>query len=277
MSDYLTESNLLRIVELENVVTESSLVKSFFFKDKLCAQGKPGQFVMIWIPRVDEIPMSISSQSHKVLVSVTVANVGEATRLLHKRHEGDIFGVRGPFGNGFKLAEGNTLLIGGGTGIAPLAFLAGKLAKLKSRMTFLLGARTKTELLFLSRIKKLLVRTDSEILASTEDGSYGYRGVVTSLAKKVISRESFDMVYTCGKETMVSRIFKLTEAYKAPLQASLERLMKCAIGLCGSCAVWKYRVCVDGPVFTSRQLREIGEHLGGFKRGYDGRKISISE
>ncbi len=272
--DYLTESNLLRIVRLEKVVTESSLVKSLFFKDNLCAQGAPGQFVMIWIPRVDEIPMSIS-QLHEGLVSVAVANVGDATRLLHRKHKGNRLGLRGPFGNGFKLVDGNVLLVGGGTGIAPLAFLAEKLAELKSNMTLLLGAKTKTELLFFSRIKKLLARTDSKILTSTDDGTYGHRGVVTSLAKKALSTKSFDVVYACGKEMMLSEIFKLTEAYKVPLQASLERLMKCAIGLCGSCTISKYRVCVDGPVFTSQQLQEMGEHFGCLKRDFDGRRISI--
>lgn len=277
MSGYLTESNFLRIVQLEKVVAENSSVKSFFFKDRLCAQGKPGQFVMIWIPRVDEVPMSISSRSQEGIVSVTVANVGEATGLLHKRNQGDTFGVRGPFGNGFKLAKGNALLVGGGTGIAPLLFLAEELAKHGSRTTFLVGTRTKTELLFSSRIKKLLARTVSKVLASTEDGSFGYEGVVTSLARRVMSDENFDMVYACGKEMMVSELFKLTEAHKTPLQASLERLMKCAIGLCGSCVVWKYRVCVDGPVFTTQQLREIGPLLGSFKRGHSGRRIRITE
>jgi dihydroorotate dehydrogenase electron transfer subunit len=275
LSAYLTETNFLRTVKIEKIVKESPMVKTFFFNDTLCAQGKPGQFIMVWLPGFDEIPMGISSIHPNGLASITVANIGEATMLLHRKEKGDIVGVRGPFGNSFKLVKGNVLLVGGGTGIAPLAFLAEKLAALKTRMVFLLGAKTKEELLFLSKVDSMLSKTESRMIASTEDGSHGYKSVATELAEKILAEEKFDMIYACGKELMLFKIFMLAEKHATPLQASLERLMRCAIGLCGSCTVGKYRVCVDGPVFTNEQLREVKDEFGCFKRDFDGRKIPV--
>ncbi len=275
MSAYHIEVNFLRTVKIEKVVKESPLVKTFFFRDKLCTQGKPGQFVMVWLPGIDEVPMSISATGSNDLASITVANVGEATRLLHEKKRGDVLGVRGPFGNSFRLVEGNALLVGGGTGISPLAFLTEKLAKLKTRMTFVLGAKTKKELLLLSKINNALSKTGAKIITSTEDGSFGHTGVVTELVKEALQKENFNVIYACGKEPMLFKIFTLAEKHKTPLQASLERLMRCAIGLCGSCVVGKYRVCLDGPVFTSVQLREVKEAFGRFKRDFNGRKIPV--
>jgi len=230
---------------------------------------------MVWLPSFDEIPMSISSTHPNGLASMTVADIGEATMLLHRKEKGDIVGVRGPFGNSFKLVKGNVLLVGGGTGIAPLIFLAEKLVKSKTGMTFLLGAKTKEELIFLSKIDSMLSKTEARIIASTEDGSHGYKGVVTELAEKTLAEKKFDMIYACGKELMLFKIFMLAEKHETPLQESMERLMRCAIGLCGSCTIGKYRVCVDGPVFTNKQLQEVKDEFGRFKRDFNGRKIPV--
>ncbi len=265
----------MRTVKIAKVVRESPLIKAFFFNDKLCARSKPGQFVMVWLPGFDEIPMSVSSTQPDGSVSITVANVGEATNLLHQKKKGDIIGVRGPFGNSFKPVKGNVLLVGGGTGIAPLAFLAEELGKLKAKMTFLLGAKTKEELLLLSKVKTMFSKTGNKMAASTEDGSYGHRGVVTDLAKEALAKQRFDMIYTCGKEPMLFKVFTLAEKYKTPLQASLERLMRCAVGLCGSCTVGEYRVCIDGPVFAGKQLRKVRDEFGRCKRGFDGGKVHV--
>lgn len=275
MLAYRIETNFLRMVHINKIVKESSLVRSFFFRDALCAQGKPGQFVMIWLPGFDEIPMSISSASSGGLISITVANVGEATKLLHQKKESDIIGVRGPFGNNFTPVKGDVLLIGGGTGVAPLVFLAEKLVELKARITFLLGAKTKEDLLLLSRVRRVLHESQSELVTSTEDGSYQCKGLVTDLAEEALSKQQFDMIYACGKEQMLSKVFALGERHKTPLQMSLERLMRCAIGLCGSCTIGKYRVCVDGPVFSDKQLQEVKEEFGRFKRNFDGSKIQV--
>ena len=271
----LTENNLMRVTEIKRATRKSPRVKEFFFHDEPCSKGRPGQFVMIWLPGFDEIPMSLSSTHPNGLVSVAVAKVGEATELFHKKREGDLVGVRGPLGNSFQLERGNVLLIGGGTGIAPLAFLAEELAGLKTGITFLMGAKTKEELLFLSRIKRLSTNTKFRVFTSTEDGSFGHKGVVTELAEEILEKEEFDTIYACGKELMLLKIFRLAQKHRTPLQVSLERLMRCAIGLCGSCVIGKYRVCVDGPVFTDRQLKEVESEFGRFRRSLDGSKVPL--
>jgi dihydroorotate dehydrogenase electron transfer subunit len=83
------------------------------------------------------------------------------------------------------------------------------------------------------------------------------------------------MIYTCGPEQMMRKVLDLAEKHEIALEASLERLMRCAIGLCGSCVVGKYRVCRDGPVFTANQLEEVKREFGISKRDFNGKRISL--
>lgn len=274
MSAYLTAANRLRIVKIENVKQETPKVRSFTFKDKLCSKAKPGQFIMVWIPDVDEVPMSLSGISQNVC-SVSVEKVGEATEVLHQRKTGDLIGIRGPFGNGFRLIEGNIMIVGGGTGITSLMPLVESLVKESVKATFLLGAKTRNNLLFRDRIQVFLSKIKGRFEFTTEDGSYGSKGVITDLAEKQLAEEKFDVIYTCGPERMMYKMLLLSERFQTPLQASLERLMRCAIGICGTCVIGRFRVCRDGPVFTGEQLSEVKEEFGHFKRAFNGRKIKL--
>lgn len=272
MSAYRTESNQLRTTQILSIKTESSTVKTFTFEDKQCAKAKPGQFLMLWIPSVDEIPLSIASAEKNGKVSVAVRKVGEATAALHRMKTGDTIGVRGPFGNSFTIKKGKVLIVGGGTGIAPLLFLAKKLPK-TSKLTFIIGAKTKEELLYIDELEKLC--KNEKLVAATEDGSHGTKCLATAPLKSLLEGEKFDLIYTCGPELMMLKVLDLAEKYDVALEASLERLMRCAIGLCGSCIIGKYRVCRDGPIFTKQQLREAKADFGTAKRDFDGRKISL--
>jgi dihydroorotate dehydrogenase electron transfer subunit len=272
LSAYLTEANTMRTTRILSVKTESPTVKTFIVNDKRCAKAKPGQFLMLWIPSVDEIPLSVSSAGNDQ-VSVAVKRVGEATRKLHKMKSGEVVGVRGPFGNSFTENHEKALMVGGGTGTAPLLFLAKKLAAKAERLSFVMGAKTKGELLFLNELDALC--TEQSVLATTEDGSYGLRCLATEPLEKLLNREKFDVVYTCGPETMMRQIFELAEQRGIALEASLERLMRCGIGLCGSCVIGKYRVCRDGPVFNTAQLREVRDELGISKLGFNGNRIPL--
>ena len=272
MSAYLTENNRLRTAQILSIKAESSTVKTFTFEDKQCAKAKPGQFLMLWIPSVDEIPLSIASAKKDGTISVAVRKVGEATAALHRMKVGDIIGVRGPFGNSFTLKKGRVLMVGGGTGIAPLLFLAKKLPK-TSKLTFIIGAKTKEELLYIDELEKLC--RSGKLVAATEDGSHGIKCLATTPLESLLKSEKFDVIYTCGPELMMLKVSDLTEKYDVALEASLERLMRCAIGLCGSCIIGKYRVCRDGPIFTKTQLREVKADFGATKRDFDGRKISL--
>jgi len=278
LSAYLTAANQLRTVKIVSVRDETSTIKSFTFHDRIAAKASPGQFGMIWIPGVDEVPMSLSTIDPKEdSVAITVEEVGKATSRLHRMKVGDIVGMRGPFGRGYSLTKArNVMLVGGGTGLASLAPLTEEIVKQKEcRVTFLFGAKTCGELLFLERMKTLLSTMKQRMVVTTEDGSYGIKGLVTESAERLLKKEKFDIVYACGPEQMMHKMFLLTERFKAPFQASLERLMRCAIGLCGTCVIGKFRVCRDGPVFSGEQLREVRNEFGHFKRGFDGRKTAL--
>jgi dihydroorotate dehydrogenase electron transfer subunit len=268
----------MRTAKVIDVKEETPTVKSFSFHDKLCANAVPGQFCMVWIPRVDEVPMSFSAMNPKEKVAaITVEKLGEATNALHKMNVGDILGVRGPFGNGYTFTNARkVMIVGGGTGLASLTPLAEKIIlKKSSHVTFLLGAKTRNDVLFRERIKTALSEGEGEVVAATEDGSYGMKGLVTKLAEQSLVKQRFDMVYTCGPEPMMYKMFLLTERFGISFQASLERFMRCAIGLCGTCVIGKYRICRDGPVFSGRQLHEVKEEFGHFRRGLNGEKISL--
>jgi len=267
--------NRMRIVEIVEAKKENCPVKTFTFIDKLCGKAEPGQFVMVWIPGVDEIPMSLSAITSEGISSITVHEVGEASMALNQKEKGDQIGIRGPFGNGFVPAKGNVMIVGGGTGLAPLMPLTEKLAKVADKITLMSGVKSQDNLLFLDRIDKILSEVDSETVFTTEDGSYGIECLVVDQVEQKLMKERFDIIYTCGPEQMMYKMFLLAEQYNVPLQASLERIMRCAIGLCGSCQIGKLRVCKDGPVLTSEQLRSVKEEFGKFQLDLTGKKVKL--
>ena len=275
MSAWLTDANRLRMVRIVEVRDENPRVKTFTFYDPVCGWARPGQFVMVWVPGVDEVPMSLSSINVDGRCSITVKRVGEATEALHGKSAGDLIGVRGPFGNGFTLAQGNVLIVGGGTGIACLLPLTEALLQGPSRITLLLGGKTEEEILFKERLRTLSSTGRMRILFATEDGSLGFKGVVTELMEEILAKERFDAAYTCGPEGMMHQVFQLTERHGIPLQASLERIIRCGIGICGSCLVGRFRICRDGPVLSSEQLREVVGEFGRFRRDFDGRWVGV--
>jgi len=274
LSDKLTAVNTLRITRIESVKTENPTTKTYTFTDPQCAKAQPGQFLMLWIPTIDEIPLSIMNTEDNS-VAVTVKNVGAAPRHLHTMKQGDIIGVRGPFGNHFTQHSGNVLLIAGGTGIAPLLYLAKQLAVKAKRLSFIMGAKTRNELLFLNQLEPLCTEQPT---ATTEDGTYGLKCLATQPLEQLLAEKGtakIDMVYACGPERMTRQVFNLTEKHGVQMEASLERLMRCGIGICGSCMIGKYRVCKDGPVFNSKRLRKVKDELGISKLGFDGNRIPV--
>jgi dihydroorotate dehydrogenase electron transfer subunit len=272
LSAYLTKLNTIRTTQILDIKNESPTVKTYTVQDDLCAKANPGQFLMLWIPGIDEIPLSILNAGNGQ-VQFSVKAVGDATRHLHTFKAGDTVGVRGPFGNSFTESRGRVLMVGGGTGTAPLLFLAKRLASKVDRLSFVVGAKTKNELIFLNELDALC--TEESAVATTEDGSYGLQCLATGPLEKMLVKDKFNMVYACGPEKMVRKIFDLSEARKIPMEASLERLMRCGIGLCGSCMIGKYRVCRDGPVFTMAKLSEVKEELGYSRLGFDGSRIEL--
>jgi dihydroorotate dehydrogenase electron transfer subunit len=224
---------------------------------------------MVWLPGVDEIPMSLSTIGDPSSISVRV--VGDATRTLSKLKKGDKIGIRGPFGNGYTLKGKHPFLVGGGSGIASLAPLAEELAAKGAKSTFLIGARSKDQLPFKERLLRLGLR----LVVSTDDGSEGFHGYASNYAGELMAKGGFDQVYICGPELMATKIWADADRLGLPVEASLERLCKCAVGLCGSCAIGPYRVCSDGPVFDSAKLREVAADFGKRRMDASGRMIRV--
>lgn len=272
---YPTDTDTYRATRIEGVQKETPSVKTFTFKDDLCSQAKIGQYVMLWVQGVDEIPLSLSMINRRGLSSVTVERVGEATAALHSKGAGDFISIRGPYGNSFRLVKGSVLAVGGGVGLAPLLPLLDGLAKIESKITFILGAKTEREIISLRKVRSILEAVGRRLIITTEDGSYGVRGLATDPVEDLLAENAFDMVYTCGPEPMMRRVFEIAESEGVAVQACFERIIRCSIGLCGSCVIGKFRVCKDGPIFSSEQLQEVLDEFGRYKRDFDGSKVSF--
>lgn len=222
-------------IEVENYRTRT------FTTDLSWPEARPGQFAMVWLPGVNERPLSLLDRDP---VRFTVAAVGPFTRALHTLQPGDWLWVRGPYGNGFELVGKRIVLVAGGYGVAPLHFLAREALAAGWEVTVIVGARTRADVLFERRFTALGVPP----IITTDDGSYGQRGLVTDALADVLKREPVDMVYACGPRGMLEAVAALCERVGVPAQLSWEGIMRCAMGICGTCARGGWLVCRDGPV-----------------------------
>jgi len=258
--------NIPTITTILTSTTEATDIKTITFRYP--GTVLPGQFFMIWIPGVDEIPMSVS-QITKDVKGFTFRKIGDATNALYDVAPGSKIGVRGPYGNGFKLTGKHLLFVGGGTGVAMLAPAVEQARKRNLQSTVIIGVKTKNELFFEDRLR----RCGATVLVSTDDGSKGYKGFASDLAKDILTKENIDAVFTCGPEPMMKTLLSCCKTI--PFQASLERYMKCSIGICGQCCIGNgLRVCLDGPIFDGKTLKKV-EDFGVYKRDAAGRKISF--
>jgi dihydroorotate dehydrogenase electron transfer subunit len=239
-------SNFYQTTKIKKIIRETDQVKTFVLETSISAQ--PGQYLMVWLPRINEKPFGVALPSP---LTLSIAKAGPFTEKIHQLKTGDQLTFRGPYGRPFKLKTGKILLVGGGYGVVPLYFLAWSASKSqRKKITVIIGAKTKKELVFVSNFKKL----GAQVLVSTDDGSAGFKGFSTQLAEKVLTKEKFKAVYTCGPEIMMTKIAKLSLQKKIFCQVSLERLFKCGIGLCGECSCQGKLVCQDGPVFNGKIL-----------------------
>jgi dihydroorotate dehydrogenase electron transfer subunit len=225
---------------------------------------------MIWLPGVGEFPMSLSLPSNRGYASIGVKAMGEGSKKLYECKKLDLIGVRGPYGNAFEISSKmkKVLLVGGGTGMVPMLVLARELSKKKINTKLVIGARTKLELPFLSISKKLLGKEN--VYPTTDDGSFGFKGFATEQAQALMEERNFDQIYSCGPEKMMHSLYLLAIESKIPIQFSLERIMKCGIGICGSCTIGDIVLCKDGPVLNNTTLASIGEEFGSYHRDKSG-------
>lgn len=235
------KNGLPRPTRIAKIIEENATVKTVILE--AAVEADPGQFIMIWLPRVDEKPFSLVGTDP---VTITVARVGPFTRHLHQLRIGDRIWFRGPLGQGFELKGEHILLIGGGYGVAPLAFLARRAAATGRRVTAVIGAQSKADLVFPERFAEL----GCPVVTATEDGSAGARGLATDAAESLLDGGAVDAVYACGPEAMLNRVLELCRGHGLPCQLSMENYMRCGLGVCGSCQREGKLVCRDGPVFA---------------------------
>jgi len=256
----------MRSVEILEVREESKKIKSIFFP--FTKEVSPGQFFMIGLPSFGEIPLSVSFFNGES-ASVSVSRVGRVTEKLHTLKNGDFVTVRGPYGNGFSLEGDQMAIIAGGCGVAPLVFLAEAAKRENKKVHSLVGVGSKDELVFRDRFEDA-----GDLHIATNDGSLGHKGFVTEMLDAILKQEEIDQVYTCGPEKMMAGVLEFCTRKKLPLQASLERHMKCGVGLCGACLINGLSVCKDGPVFDDKVLKGLRE-FGAWKRDSCGTKLKI--
>lgn len=272
--DLLTDIDKIRIVKIEEVIQETPTIRTLIFQDPLSHKSLPGQFLMVWIPRTEELPMSAMIIPKRGYAAVTVRKHGLGSTSLYEKRIGDVIGIRGPYGNSFTVSKNSKhMLIGGGTGLVPLMRLAYSLKNLQDdEITIILGSRYKEEVLFEERAKNILSKIDGKIIITTEDGTYGMKGNVIDALIDQLQKTSIDQVYTCGPELMMKRIYEICKKNSIPVQASLERYMKCGIGICSSCCINDRLVCVDGTVFNTEQLDALPD-FGKYYRDKSGEEV----
>lgn len=233
-----------------SITRDNYRTKTFTLDMKLDA--RPGQFIMVWLPGFDEKPFSLVNTDP---VRVMITDVGPFTGLVHQKQVGERIWVRGPFGHGFD-AESfgrHALLVGGGYGVAPLLWLANSMSGKTECVTVAVGARTKTDLLYVNRFRALAERdasTQIDILVTTDDGSEGARGVVTEAIMPLLATGDVTQIYACGPHPMLAALRQLALRHRVPCQLSWEEYMRCGMGLCGSCEFEGALLCLDGPVIA---------------------------
>ncbi len=243
----------MRTVPVQRVLTHAPDLKSFYVPRAF--DVAPGQFVLIWLPGIDEKPFSVSSVDDNSL-EITIKSVGPFTRAMMDVGVGQRIGLRGPFGRGFR-HTGPAVIVGGGCGVAPVRYLAQEMARTGLEFELLLGTRTASELMFRDEYRR------AGAWLVTEDGSLGTRGLVTDRLRELLAQGRHEHVFAAGPEGMLLAIRDLADQHLLDYQLSFERYMKCGIGICGHCCVdgTGIRMCSEGPVLSRGDLAGI-EDLG---------------
>lgn len=230
-----------------------------------------GQFTMLQAFGVGEVPISISGDPGRPeRLTHTIRDVGGVTRSLCGLGAGEVLGVRGPYGHGWEVSDGvgsDIVLVAGGIGLAPLrpALLEVLAARQDyGRVSLLYGARTENDVLYDDELNRW-ARAGIDVVVTVDRATRSWTGHV-GLVTELIPRAGFDPTTTlalaCGPEVMMRYVAHALVDQGVPperVRLSMERNMRCGIGLCGHCQLREFFVCVDGPVFTLEQLRP---HLG---------------
>ena len=236
------------------------------------APFQPGQFSMLWVFGVGELPISISGQPwQRDRLVYTVRSVGQATHALLSQKVGGDIGVRGPFGTGWPIeaARGRDIIVvAGGIGLAPLRPVIYHVLRNREqygRLTLLYGSRSPRDLLYRKELSSWARQPDTQILVTVDYGGlswHGHVGIVTTLFKYARLQPVQSIAMVCGPEIMMRFVTRELETHglkREDIYLSMERNMKCAVGFCGHCQWGPYFICKDGPVFPYENIRSLLE------------------
>lgn len=236
------------------------------------APFQPGQFSMLWVFGVGELPISISGQPwQRDQLVYTVRSVGQATHALVSQKVGGDIGVRGPFGTGWPIeaARGrDVILVAGGIGLAPLRPVIYHVLgnrKQYGRLVVLYGSRSPRDLLYRKELSSWARQADTQVLVTVDYGGLSWRGhvgVVTTLFKYARLQPTRSVAMVCGPEIMMRFVSHELETYglkSGDIYLSMERNMKCALGFCGHCQWGPYFICKDGPIFPYENIGPLLE------------------
>jgi len=230
----------------------------------------PGQFNMLSLFGVGEIPISISGPASETARIVhTIRDVGPVSGAIAALEEGAILGLRGPYGVAWPVAGAtgrDIVVVAGGLGLAPVRPILYHLLENRDdygKVTLLYGARRPQEILFAEEVSRWRARFDMDVQVTVDHaaaGWHGHVGVVTTLFRGADFEPSNTTAFVCGPEIMMRfAAHALTDSGVAPanIQLSMERNMQCAIGLCGHCQLGPVFICRDGPVFDWARLKPL--------------------
>ncbi len=223
---------------------------------------EPGQFNMLYAPGAGEAALSVSGDPQRTGRLVhTVREVGNVTRALGRLRRGDMVGVRGPFGTGWPLSEAlgkNVIVVAGGVGLAPLRPVLYAIAHRREefgQVSLVYGSRTPDDLLYRRELSRWRMRLGAQVWVTVDRADqhwFGHTGVVTRFIDTLEIDPENSVAMLCGPEVMMRFSARELEQRGLGLERmylSLERNMKCGVGLCGHCQLGPHFVCADGPVY----------------------------
>ena len=264
-------SYLPKLAVIEKVKKETKDVKTFWFKTEEEIEFVPGQVIMVSVFGFGESTFGIIPTENRGVYEFSAKKVGTVTNKLFKMGRGDWIGIRGPFGNGYpveKMEGKNVIIIGGGIGIPPLKSLLLHILKNREKyrdVEIYYGARTPEDIVYRKEFEDWMKKKDLKVEVTVDKGNKkwkGNTGVVTTLLENLEVKNS--IICACGPPVMLKFVtMKLLEigAKKENIYISMERLMKCGVGMCGHCNIGKFYVCKHGPVFTLKKLEESSEKV----------------
>lgn len=244
--------------EILGKTQDTRIIQLEILAPHIAAKARPGQFVALMVLEEGErIPLTIVNKDiDKGTLTLIFQEVGLTTKLLGKLHIGDsLYALVGPLGKPSEIKNyRKVVLVGGGVGIAELYPVAKALKEKGNHLTTIIGARNKTLLI----LEKELQGISDEIYITTDDGSYGKKGLVTDILDEFLKRQKYNLVYAVGPIPMMRRVCEITKAFNTETIVSLNALMVDATGMCGCCRVTisgEVRFsCVDGPEFNGHSV-----------------------